>query len=74
MNSIAILHQDLEWTEQEIQRQFVKRDIHAELFDVRETSICDLCDFEAVLNRVYASVANRNFLHNLKTLEMLKAL
>ncbi|MFH1972733.1 MAG: hypothetical protein ABIJ18_04630 [archaeon] len=71
---IAILHQDLEWAEEELQRQFQSRDVQTNLYDVRKTLVSDLVDYDLVLNRVYASVANRNWRDNLTTLELLQSL
>ncbi len=93
---IAILHQDLEWAEEEFQRQFKDRGIKADLYDVRDLIddslplptvhsdprrmglICKdvqaLRDYGLVLNRVYASVANRNWQDNMRALMMLGSL
>jgi glutathione synthase/RimK-type ligase-like ATP-grasp enzyme len=71
---IAILHQDLEWAEEELQRLMNKKGAESILFDIRNVNIDDLRNFDLVLNRVYASVANRNYLDNVKVLELLKKL
>lgn len=71
---IAILHQDLEWVEKTFQQIFTKKGFQTDLFDVRNTSFDDLKNYNLVLNRVYASVANRNFSDNLKTLDFLTEL
>ena len=74
---IAILHQDLEWAEQKMQGLFQERGAQATLHDVRrpvDATIDDLIGIDLVMNRVYASVANRNFRDNLTTLSLLAAL
>jgi len=71
---IAILHQDLEWAEEELQRQFQSRDIQTGLYDVRTTTVDDLIGYDLVLNRVYASVANRNWRDNIASLDLLHEL
>ncbi len=57
---IAILHQDLEYSEEMFQAEFRKHGQTADLFDVRETGAHELARYDIVLNRVYASVANRS--------------
>lgn len=73
---IAILHHDLEWSEKEFKRQFGEKGIQTDLFDVRKTSLKKLLNYkpDLVMNRVYASVANRDWKSNLKTLDLLKDL
>jgi len=71
---IAIIHQDLEWAEKELQKQFQLRGVETNLYDIRETSVDDLVSYDLVLNRVYASVANRNWKDNIITLELLQSL
>lgn len=72
--NIAIIHQDLEWTETKILELFLEQDCSAKLYDIRTTEERDLAHFDLVINRVYASVANRNPDDNSKTLELLKQL
>ncbi|MAE13187.1 hypothetical protein CMO92_01360 [Candidatus Woesearchaeota archaeon] len=75
---VAILHQDLEWGEREIARQLQQKGFTVNLFDVRTTSLEDLTQTEElpslVLNRVYASVANRDYRDNIKILDLLLSL
>ena len=74
---VAILHQDLEWAEQKMQGLFQERGAQATLHDVRQpidASIDALTGMDLVMNRVYASVANRNYRDNLTTLSLLAAL
>lgn len=74
---VAILHHDLEWTEKELNR-ILKEKFYSEvkLFDVRETVLEDIKNFnpDLILNRVYASVANRDYVSLKKTLSLLKEL
>jgi len=71
---IAILHQELEWSEINIHDMLVERGHRVTLADIRETDAVDLTSSELILNRVYASVANRNYRDNLKCLQVLQAL
>lgn len=67
----AILHQDLEWAEQILQR-YVERNGHKViLVDLCQTDNFDFSQFDFVLNRVYASVANRNWQDNVRVLDLL---
>lgn len=73
---IAILHQDLEWTEKEFERLLQKKQIDYKLFDIRKTSLSDITSFGEnsdlkVLNRVYASVGNRDYSSLETTLNLL---
>ena len=71
---IAILHHDLEDSEKKMQELLVEGGILVKMLDVREASIEDFYDVSFVLNRVYASVANRDYSSISKTLALLKAL
>ncbi len=73
---VVILHEDLEWAEKEMAEQLRDRGIQARLYDVRNTSVDDILDYEPsfVLNRVYASVANRNYPALVLTLDLLGGL
>lgn len=71
---IALIHQDLEWTEKKIKEIFRDRGSFVGLFDIRTTEAKDLLHFDLVVNRVYASVANRNPEDNKKALALLKQL
>lgn len=68
---IAILHQDLEWPEKELKRQFEKRNVSVDFVDISSASVAELKRYDLVLNRIYASVANRNYKDNLRTLSLL---
>ncbi len=59
MTKFAILHQDLEWAEQTLQRYIVLKGHEAILVDLNDADNVDFTLFDVVLNRVYASVANR---------------
>ncbi len=60
---VAILHHDIEWPEQEFQRQFQTRGIEVLMYDVRSSTPQQIANYrpDIVLNRVYASVANRDY-------------
>lgn len=68
---IAVLHQDLEWAEETMKRYLVQNGHDAVLVDFRDANIADLTCFDVVFNRVYASVANRNWQDNLSILDLL---
>lgn len=73
---IAILHQDLEWAEKEMQHQFLQKGVEVKLFNINtitEKEILNYADGQElkVINRVYASVANRNYKSNLHALDLL---
>jgi len=74
---IIILHHDLEWTEQEIEK-IIQNKFNGEVhkFDIRNTSIEEIkkTNPTLILNRVYASVANRDFESLKKNLNLLKEL
>ena len=74
MANVAILHQDLEWAEKQFQESFSKKKINVGMHDVRTVSLDKLLKYDLVINRVYASVANRNYPDNLRTLELLEEL
>ena len=64
MKNIAILHEDLEWGEKEFKRIFERKQVSVDLIDIRNLSFPlgkQLLGYSLVLNRVYASVANRNY-------------
>ncbi|GEM_PF-1407218 len=71
---VAILHEELEWSEREFKRTLESKGTEPELFDVRTTDYDDLKKYDLVINRVYASVANRNYSALLKTLDLLSKL
>jgi len=76
---IAILHHDLEWTERQMERHFRKENVDVRRFDIREVTIKDLLDYRGmdeliVMNRVYASVANRDWKSLDSALKLLKTL
>lgn len=73
--NIAILHQDLEWSETKIKEEFEKQNISTVLVSINNEKVFDLCKHsDLVLNRVYASVANRNYSDIKKTLNLLDSL
>ena len=71
---LGILHHNLEWAEEELQRQFQKRGIETDLLDIRTASIEILRNYDLILNRIYASVANRNYQDNLRALNLMEEL
>lgn len=71
---VAVLHQDLEWSERLIRQAVALRGHECALVDIRAVDAAGLAGFDLVLNRVYASVANRNWLDNAKTLAVLEDL
>lgn len=73
MKKVIILHQDLEYSEKKLCSALRKSRVNTKLVDVRE----DLSWIDSsmlVLNRVYASVANRNYGDILLTLKKIKEL
>lgn len=79
MKRIAILHEDLEWVEKEFKRLFERKNVQVDLIDIRDLSFPPdkkLLGYSLVLNRVYASVANRNYENvkkAIKTVDWLEA-
>lgn len=71
---IGILHHDLEPSELKIKEYFEEEGFEVFLFDIRHSEIRDFSEIDVVLNRVYASVANRDYSSIQKTLELLKEL
>lgn len=71
---IAILHHDIEPPEIKFLDFFKKKKILTDLFDVREVSGKELLQYDLVFNRVYSSVASRDFEVLEKTLNLLKFL
>jgi len=69
---IAILHQDLEYAEEILKTELEKSGFIVNLFDVRLCTIEDIKTYDVLLNRVFASVANRNFKDNFLTLALLE--
>lgn len=71
---VAILHHDLEFAEKKIAEVFKEKGHDSYLIDVRSAKPSDFENTDLVLNRVYASVANRDYQSIKKTLELLKEL
>lgn len=71
---IAIVHHDLEWSEEKIRDLLIERGISVELIDIREAKLEDFKEGDVVFNRIYASVANRDYASIEKTLVLLKKL
>lgn len=68
---IAILHHDLEFSEKRIAKIIKEKGHEYILIDIRNAKLDDFKDSDLVLNRVYASVANRDYPSIKKTLEFL---
>lgn len=71
---VGILHHDLEWAEKEMGRLLSEKGFEVIYSDVRDSNHDDLFDCDCVLNRIYASVGNRDCKSNVKVLELLKEL
>jgi len=71
---IAILHHDIEMPELKFSEYLIERDCVVDLYDIRETSYEQLLDYNIVFNRVYSSVASRDFEMLYKTLSILNLL
>jgi len=71
---IVILHHDIEPPELKFKDLFLNEGATVDLRDIREVSIEELLDYDVVFNRVYSSVASRDFDALVKTLTLLKGL
>lgn len=74
---IGILHHDLEWTEEQMKGVLQdKFGAEVRMFDVRDVALSDIESFgpDLVFNRVYASVANRDYSSLNRTLDILRGL
>lgn len=71
---VSILHHDLESAEEVIRELFISKNVNTELIDIRDAKLSYFNGSSLVLNRVYASVANRDYPSILKTLNLLKEL
>ncbi len=73
---IIILHHDLEWSEQNFANELKKRNAKVIFKDIRKTNLNEIVSEkpDLILNRVYASVANRDYSAIPKTLSLLKNL
>lgn len=71
---IAILHHDIEPPELKFKELFEKRGCIADLFDIRSVSEEQLLSYDLIFNRVYSSIASRDFNQLKKTLVLLKNL
>ncbi len=71
---IAILHHDIEPTELKFRELFLQQGCIVNFYDIRKVSEKDLSSYDIVLNRVYSSVASRDFNILNKTLYLLKNL
>ncbi|MFT4309199.1 MAG: ATP-grasp domain-containing protein [Candidatus Woesearchaeota archaeon] len=73
----VILHENIEWAELQFSKELQNRGIECTLHDIRdldEGKIKELLDMnpDLVLNRVYPSVAYRNYHNNIKALALMK--
>ncbi len=71
---VGILHQDLEDHEIFLCEELKSHGLETFLYDIRETSVDELSENDVILNRVFASCANRNFNDNLLALKVLEEL
>jgi glutathione synthase/RimK-type ligase-like ATP-grasp enzyme len=71
---IAILHHDIEPPELKFKEFFEEKGCLVSFFDIRNVSKKDILSFDLVFNRVYSSVASRDFNSLSKTLSLLKSL
>jgi len=72
---IGILHHELEFAEKNIAEVLNEKGVETKLVDIRESNVEEILkDCDLILNRVYASVANRDYPSIPKTLELLKKL
>jgi len=71
---IVIIHHDLEESEEKMAESFIKKGFSVMLLDVRRAELKDFEGVDLVLNRVYASVANRDYPSIPRTLVLLKKL
>lgn len=74
MNKVAILHHDLEWTEKCLAEEFVAKRIDHSCHDIRTVSFGELAEMDLIINRVYASVANRDYPSITKALSLINRL
>jgi glutathione synthase/RimK-type ligase-like ATP-grasp enzyme len=72
--NVYILHHDLEPTERKINQLFEEKGVNSELVDIRGADVRKFHQGDLVLNRVYASVANRDYESIKRTLEILSTL
>jgi len=71
---VAILHHDIEPVEFRFREFFENKGVKADFFDIREVHEEELFDYDLVFNRVYSSVASRDFAVLNKTLHILELL
>ena len=71
---IAILHHDIESPEGHFAKLFREYGCDVDFFDIRDTSWEELVSYDLVFNRIYSSIAPRDFKSLVKTIEILKKL
>lgn len=71
MHSLVLLHHDIEWTEERVSDELRERGLTVRLVDIRGHGIEDIRSGDVVLNRVYASVANRDYPAVMKALALI---
>ena len=77
MKKVAIIHESIEWTEKQILSLIHQRkDVILEMFPATKDQLQKIISFQPnlVLNRVYASVSNRNYGAVNEALELIKLL
>ncbi len=71
---IAMLHHDIEPPEEKFKEIFEKKECLIELFDIRNVVLEELKNYDIIINRVYSSVASRDYGILKKILGLLKRL
>lgn len=73
-NKIALLHHDIEPTELKFKEFFLEEGCYIDFFDIRKVKAKDLLKYDLIFNRVYSSVASRDYKVLSKTLSLLRSL
>lgn len=74
MSKVVLLHHDWEWTEKQISRELQGQGIDFETRDIRTVELQELTGRQVVINRVYTSVANRDYPSVVKALALVEKL
>jgi len=73
-NKIAIIHHDIEPAEIKFKDLFIEEGCSVDFLDIRNIKLKDFLKYDLVFNRVYSSVASRDYKILFKTLSLLKKL
>ncbi|MEK6871488.1 MAG: ATP-grasp domain-containing protein, partial [Nanoarchaeota archaeon] len=71
---IALLHHDIEPAELIFRKLLTENGFIVELFDIRKVKLKDLLNYDVIFNRVYSSVASRDYQTLSKTLKLINIL